>query len=74
MKKLIILVLCIWGVIPLLKGQILKPEVITSTGDAYQTPNGQLEWNMGEPIIGSINNSTYSLHQGFFGFQSNSAF
>lgn len=71
MKHILFLILlCFWGVIPLLQGQSLEPTLIAGAGNANQNTTHQLEWNVGEPILGTISNGTYQLEQGFFGSQS----
>jgi hypothetical protein len=46
-------------------GQVIAPEVISSSGDNYNNSNGSLSWTLGEPITSTDNTGSYYLTQGF---------
>ncbi len=64
-KLIGVLMLCIWGYIPLV-AQSLLPDVRASGGEVFETPNLRWEWNIGESIVGPVNNGQVQLEQGFF--------
>lgn len=46
-------------------GQSLSPEVLSSSGESYQTPNVQLDWTAGEAVIETATAPNTQLTQGF---------
>ena len=46
-------------------GQVIAPEIISSSGGSYSSSNGSLSWTIGEPITATENTGNYYLTQGF---------
>lgn len=45
--------------------QTISPQVINSTGRTFQTSNGGIDYNIGEPITGFVSNGGNQITQGF---------
>jgi hypothetical protein len=41
------------------------PDVVSASGDFYSNSNGQVQWTLGEVMVETYSNSSYSVTQGF---------
>jgi hypothetical protein len=63
-KQTILAVLLAWGGQACI-GQVITPEIISSSGGNYSNSKGSLSWTLGEPITATENNGSFYLTQGF---------
>jgi len=63
-KQTILAVLLAWGGQACI-GQVIAPEIISSSGGSFSNSNGSLSWTVGEPITETESTGNYYLTQGF---------